>query len=50
MLYAVKVMNKRHVLKEEKVQQVLTELNILTQLSHPFIINLHYAFQSVFSS
>ena len=40
-------MNKHHILKEEKVQQVLTELSILTKVSHPFIINLQSAFQSV---
>lgn len=46
-LYAVKVMRKADVLKTGKVPQVFTELSILSKVKHPFIVQLHYAFQSV---
>lgn len=46
-LYAVKVLSKSFLLKEEKAVQVLTERHILSATSHPFIVRLHWAFQSV---
>ena len=46
MIYAVKVMSKTFILREEKVAQILTEKNALTKLQHPFIITLNWAFQS----
>jgi hypothetical protein len=48
-LYAIKVMSKEFVIKEEKVNQILTERNILIKCTNPFIVRLHWAFQSVFS-
>ena len=45
-LYAAKVMNKAFLLSEEKATQVLTELQILTCTVHPFLIQLHWAFQT----
>ena len=48
-LYAMKIMSKEFVLKEEKTNQILTEKSILSKCSHPFIIKLHWAFQSVFT-
>lgn len=46
-LYAIKVMSKEFVIKEEKINQILTEKAILAKSSHPFIVQLHWAFQSV---
>ena len=46
-LFALKIMNKRQILKEDKASQVLTELRILSRVQHPFVISLHHAFQSV---
>lgn len=45
-LYAIKVMSKAHLLKEDKAAQAFTELAVLKQVTHPFVIGLHYAFQS----
>ena len=49
-LYAVKIMRKTEVMRAGKVPQAFTELSILSKVRHPFIIKLHYAFQSVKSS
>jgi len=46
-LYAVKVLSKSFLLKEEKAAQVLSERHVLSATSHPFIVRLHWAFQSV---
>lgn len=43
--YAVKIMDKAHIKKEKKVKYVLMEKNILTKVSHPFIVKLFYSFQ-----
>jgi serum/glucocorticoid-regulated kinase 2 len=48
-LYAIKVMSKRQVQREDKVENVLAERRILAKAAHPFVIKLHYAFQSVIS-
>lgn len=46
-LYAVKVMTKKQVQREDKVENVLAERRILAIAAHPFVVKLHYAFQSV---
>lgn len=43
--YAVKIMDKAFIKKEKKVKYVLMEKNILTKISHPFIVKLFYSFQ-----
>lgn len=43
--FAVKVMDKRHIIRESKVQYVKLEKNILNQLDHPGIVKLHFTFQ-----
>ena len=43
--YAVKIMDKNFIKKEKKVKYVLKEKNILTKVSHPFIVKLFYSFQ-----
>lgn len=47
LLYAVKIMRKAEIMRAGKVPQVFTELSILAKVHHPFLIKLHYAFQSV---
>lgn len=49
-LYAAKIMSKSFLLRERKVAQVLTELNVMIKCHHPFIMPLHWAFQSVIST
>lgn len=46
MLYAIKIMSKSFLAKEEKVQQILTERKVMIESQHPFVVKLHWAFQS----
>ncbi|KAJ1968475.1 serine/threonine protein kinase [Dispira parvispora] len=43
--FAVKILDKRHIIKEKKTKYVNIEKTTLSRLSHPFIVRLHYAFQ-----
>lgn len=45
-LYAIKTMNKDFVLAEGKTEQIMTEKEILSKISHPFIVQMFWAFQS----
>jgi serine/threonine protein kinase len=45
-LFAIKSIRKRRLVQADRVHTVLTERNILSQASHPFVISLFYAFQS----
>lgn len=43
--FAIKVLNKRHIIKEKKIKYVNVEKDVLNKLNHPFIIKLYYTFQ-----
>lgn len=43
--YAIKQMEKSHLIKEKKQKYALTERDILTRCVHPNIIQLHYTFR-----
>jgi serine/threonine protein kinase len=45
-VYAMKVLNKDDVRYRGKIDRTLTELSILKNLDHPFLIKLYYAFQT----
>ncbi len=45
-LYAMKVMRKADVIARNQVRHTLTERTLLETVRHPFIVTLHYAFQS----
>jgi protein-serine/threonine kinase len=45
-LYAIKIMSKDFILSEDKAAQILMERNIMARVSHPFIVNLFWAFQT----
>jgi serine/threonine protein kinase len=47
LLFAMKVMQKSFVMTDGKFKQVMCERNIMESLNHPFIVKLHWAFQSV---
>lgn len=47
-LYAIKIIEKSEVRRNERLAQVMAERNVLSQVSHPFIAKLHWACQSVF--
>eukprot|EP00301_Raphidiophrys_heterophryoidea_P000792 c10394_g1_i1.p1 GENE.c10394_g1_i1~~c10394_g1_i1.p1 ORF type:complete len:554 (-),score=96.02 c10394_g1_i1:394-2055(-) len=43
--FAVKILEKKHIIKMGKVKYVTSERDILFQLNHPNVIKLHYTFQ-----
>lgn len=46
-IYAVKVVNKQMILKHNEKRHIMSERNVLLQnLRHPFLVGLHYSFQS----
>lgn len=45
-MFALKVLQKEKVLSSGLVQTTMAERHILTQIQHPFIVKLYYAFQS----
>lgn len=44
--FAIKSVHKNRLIKVHKVHTVVTERNILVKLSHPFVVNIHFAFQN----
>ncbi|EPY24375.1 serine/threonine-protein kinase [Strigomonas culicis] len=44
--YAMKIVNKQGLLDHKRVQDVFTERNVLTRLNHPYLLKLHWTFQS----
>lgn len=45
-MYAMKVMKKTFVLENEQLEHIMAERHILAAFENPFIMTLHYAFQS----
>ena len=43
--YALKEMSKRKILDKKSEKSINNEMLILKKLNHPFIVNMHYAFQ-----
>lgn len=43
----MKVLSKKFLIQNKTLKYAISECNILKQLNHPFIIKLHYAFQTV---
>lgn len=44
--YALKVLNKKEMVKRRKIQRALAEQEILATANHPFIVTLYHSFQS----
>ncbi|KAK8799617.1 hypothetical protein WA158_006165 [Blastocystis sp. Blastoise] len=44
-VFAIKVINKRNVIKSNTIKQILTEKEIMQTVKNPFIVRLRYAFQ-----
>ena len=42
---AIKILDKRHIIKEKKIKYVNVEKAVLNRTNHPFIIRLFYTFQ-----
>jgi serum/glucocorticoid-regulated kinase 2 len=45
-IYAMKVLKKEMVLRRRQYEHTLAERRILQNISHPFIVSLHFAFQT----
>ena len=45
-LYAMKILKKDHIVKRKQVEHTNTERAVLRFTRHPFIVQLHYAFQT----
>ena len=42
----MKVINKKYLIRNHQLRYAVTECNVLKQVSHPYIIKLHYSFQT----
>jgi serum/glucocorticoid-regulated kinase 2 len=45
-IYAMKILNKKHLIARKQVAHTKTERKVLQSITHPFIVNLIYAFQT----
>ena len=45
-LYAMKIMKKEKLLREQKIKPILNERQIMAKLNHPFVVRLYWSFQS----
>ena len=46
-IYAIKVLNKKEIIRRNEVNHIMAERNVLIRnLQHPFLVGLHYSFQS----
>ncbi|XP_051877496.1 3-phosphoinositide-dependent protein kinase 1-like isoform X2 [Pristis pectinata] len=43
--YAIKILEKRHIIKENKAPYVTRERDIMSRLDHPFFVKLYFTFQ-----
>ena len=43
--FTVKVLEKRHIIREKKAQYVSREKEVLSRLNHPFFVRLYFTFQ-----
>jgi len=44
--YAMKVLSKAEIIKSKITRYAVTEKNVMSRISHPFIVGLNYAFQT----
>jgi len=45
-IYAIKVLQKRQIVKKKHIEHLHSERSVLALMKNPFIVKLHYAFQS----
>ena len=45
-LYAMKIMRKDKLVREQKIKPIINERQIMQDLDHPFIVKLYWSFQS----
>jgi len=46
-MYAMKYMQKSRCIERDALKNVLREMDILTTLEHPFLVNLWFSFQGM---
>lgn len=46
-LFAIKILSKHAIVKKQQVEHTRTERRVLASISHPFVVCLHYAFQTM---
>ena len=44
--FAMKIIRKQHIIEKGQLEHTLAENSILCSLAHPFLVGLHYAFQT----
>lgn len=44
-MFAMKYMNKHQCIERDALKNVLREVEILTRLDHPFLVNIWFSFQ-----
>ena len=47
--YAMKVLNKEKIIDRNIIRYAITERNILSNINHPFLVKLKYAFQTSYN-
>jgi serine/threonine protein kinase len=45
-VYAMKVLRKKHLITTGALEGTMVEREVLRSIRHPFIVSLHYAFQT----
>lgn len=45
-IFAMKILSKSHLMQRKQIEHTRTERRVLSVASHPFIVGLHYAFQT----
>ena len=45
-IFAMKTIEKKQIIEYEEIEHTMSERRILSQLHHPFLVNLHYSFQT----
>lgn len=45
-VYAMKILRKSHVMNRNYLRYAVTERNVLSFIDHPYIVSLHFAFQT----
>mmetsp|Transcript_13877 Transcript_13877/g.21591 ORF Transcript_13877/g.21591 Transcript_13877/m.21591 type:complete len:470 (-) Transcript_13877:58-1467(-) len=45
-VYAMKILDKKNIMERNEADHAKTEKNVLQKLVHPFLVNLHYSFQT----
>ncbi|KAI8804926.1 3-phosphoinositide-dependent protein kinase 1 [Cladochytrium replicatum] len=43
--YAVKILDKKHIVREKKIKYVNIEKDVLNRMAHSFVVRLYYTFQ-----